>query len=144
MTLKRKAALAGLLLALAVAAAGCGGAGGQEPKAKRGVAEAAAGFTETAQAQDMKITLAIEPLKVGENRFVVNLSDKSVTAVEAQVVMATMGHGLVVDLNQTAPGRFEASSPVIDMDGRWMVRIKATLASGAENDATFHFVIKPQ
>lgn len=138
MVMKRIAlALAGV--ALVAALTGCDSA---DHKSLSQVAQAATGFMASAKAKDMDVTLMIEPLKVGENRMVVTLSDESIAAVEAQVIMASMGHGLVVDLVQTGPGKWESTNQVIDMDGRWMVRLKSTLPDGEEKAATFHMIVK--
>lgn len=127
----------GMLLSLA----GCDSAKTPVPHAAK--AQAANVFMETAKAGGTDLTLAIDPVKVGDNRLLVTVADPAVEAVEAQVIMATMGHGVIVDLNKVAPGRFEANTGAIDMDGRWMIRVKATPAGGEAKDATFHLVIKP-
>ncbi|HYG58180.1 MAG TPA: hypothetical protein VD902_08995 [Symbiobacteriaceae bacterium] len=140
----RRMALAATSVALLGALAGCGSAGtaAVTGAAAAGVAHAAAGYTETEKDGDLGITLAIEPLTVGENTFLVNVSDPSVTAVEAQVIMASMGHGEIIDLNLQSPGRFAARHGAISMEGRWLVRVKATLASGDEKDVLFHMAVK--
>lgn len=137
MTRKQKTALAALGLAMLIALTGCDNG---KPHVQK--AEAAAAFMETARAEDLNVTLAIEPLKVGENRFLVTVSDKEATAVEAQVVMASMGHGTIVDLQRTAPGTFEITTGAIDHDGRWLIRVLTTTRDGAEKTATFHLVVK--
>jgi hypothetical protein len=116
---------------------GCGGA-----DQGAGVARAAAGYEESLKAGDLTLTLAVSPARTGENRFTVVTSRPDVKAVEAQVVMATMGHGAVVDLVPQGDGRFTNTSPVIDMAGRWMVRVKATLPDGQQRDATFYFQVQ--
>lgn len=136
MTLKVRLVLSAVLLGLLASLTGCAAVQGGTK------AQAAGGFMESAQADGLGVTLAIEPVKPGENRFLVTLNQNDVSAVEAQVIMATMGHGAVVDLNQTAPGKWEVSSGVIDMEGRWMIRVKSTLTSGTEKTATFHLVVK--
>ncbi len=130
-----------MALGLAVTVTGCGSA--TPPVAPHAAkAEAATAFTESAKAGDMDVTLTVDPLKVGENRIIVTVSDPTVKAVEAQVIMATMGHGRVLDLEQAAPGRFEIKTSTIEMEGRWMIRVKATPATGEAKDTTFHLVVK--
>jgi len=144
MSIRQRMALAAAGLALMGALTGCGSAGtaAVTGAAAAGVAKAATGFTETAKAGDLKVTLTTTPLKIGDNTFEVEVSDPSVTAVEAQVIMASMGHGQIVDLTQKGPGKFAATHSVIDMDGRWLIRVKATTAAGSEQTATFHLVVK--
>ncbi len=66
------------------------------------------------------------------------------TAAKAQVIMATMGHGSMVDMELVAPGRFEVTDPAINMEGRWMIRIVATLPSGEEAVAVFYLEVPPE
>lgn len=139
MMITKRIALVLAGVALVAALTGCDSA---DHKSITHVAQAASGFVETAKAKDLDLTLTVAPLKVGENHFIVNLNDETVAAVEAQVIMATMGHGTVVDLVQTAPGKWEATNKAIEMNGRWMIRLKATTQSGEEKAATFHMVVK--
>lgn len=137
--MKNRFALAAVGLLLLAALTGCTSAG-QKPATA--VAQAAAGYTETLKtAQGLAITLATEPLKVGPNRLLVTLDQKDAKATEAQVIMGSMGHGVVVDLTRVAPGRYEASADM-NMEGKWLVRVKATLPSGEETDALFQFTVK--
>jgi hypothetical protein len=142
MAMKRMA-LAAMGLALLVALTGCGSAAmvGATAVPKR-VAEAAQGFVETDKSGGIAITLAVEPLKIGDNQIMVTFDDKSVQAAEAQVIMASMGHGAVTDLVRSPSGRWEATVPTIDMEGKWLIRVKATLASGEEKQAMFHLSVK--
>lgn len=141
MRLMQKGALVAAGLAAIVVLTGCATA--QKAVAPK-VAEAAVpavAFQETEKVDDLSVTLTADPLKAGTNHFEVTLSDKTVTAVEAQVIMASMGHGNVVEMPQVAPGKFALTSDLMNMDGRWMVRIEATLASGDTKTATFYLVV---
>lgn len=122
--------------ALLLALTGCA-----TPVRKAAVAQAAETFAESALAGDVNVTLAIAPIQIGSNRFKVTVDDPSVTAVEAQVIMASMGHGSVVDLTPAGPGRFEVDTNIIDMTGKWMIRTKLTTDSGETKAATFHLEI---
>lgn len=137
----QRTALAVTGLALLGALAGCAAAGTAAVTSPATPA-AKAGFTETAKAEDLNLTLAVEPLKVGDNHFVVKVDKQDAKAVEAQVVMAAMGHGQIVDLNQTAPGTWEITTPAIDMEGRWMIRVVVTDGADADKTAVFYTVVK--
>ena len=100
------------------------------------------GFRESGKAEDLNVTLTVEPLKVGDNHFVVKTEKQDLQAAEAQIIMATMGHGQIVAMNRTAPGTFEIDSGAIDMEGRWMLRIELTDAAGEYKTAVFHMVVK--
>lgn len=140
----RRTLLAAAGLALLMALTGCTAASKDAPVAPpKNVAQAAQGLFETDDSGGLKTTLAIEPLKIGENHFLVGFDSHNVQAVEAQVVMATMGHGQVVDLTQNAAGKWEATTPALYMEGKWLVRIKATLTTGEEKAAVFQFELKP-
>lgn len=104
-------------------------------------ASAASAFVESAAVDGVGITLSIDPLKVGENRFVILTDDPKTVSVEAQVIMASMGHGVFVSLNPAAPGRYEAVSSAIDMNGRWLVRIKTTTEGGKERSTQFSLLL---
>ncbi|HYF92126.1 MAG TPA: FixH family protein [Symbiobacteriaceae bacterium] len=136
----QRAALIVTGLALVGALAGCAAAGtaAVTPPVKKPVT----GFQETAKADDLNVTLTVEPLKVGDNHVAVKVAGQDVQAVEAQIIMASMGHGQIVDLNPTAAGTFEIDTPAIDMEGRWMVRINVTDAAGTAKTAVFHMVVK--
>ena len=141
MRLNQKGALAAAGLAAIVVLTGCATAEKAVTPKVAQAAEPAVAFRETDKADDLSVTLTVDPLKPGENRFEVLLSDKAVTAVEAQIIMASMGHGNIVDMQQVAPGKWAITSNLIDMDGRWMVRIESTLASGDTKTATFYLVV---
>jgi len=126
-----------ILLAGALTLTGCGTA--QSPRLSVAKAEAASTFMQTEMVDGLTISLSVAPLQVGENHLVATVSDPKLTEVEAQVVMATMGHGKVVDLTPAGPGRFEATTGAIEMNGRWIVRIRANPPGGGEaKDALFH------
>lgn len=126
------------------ALAGCGGAadgarlvGATAPAVTQA---ASRGFKGTEEADGMKMTLAIDPLQVGDNHIRVVLNTKDVAAVEAQIIMGTMGHGDVIDLARGAdPAQWEAGFETINMDGKWLVRVQATLPDGTEKAALFQF-----
>jgi|GEM_PF-5557382 len=143
-SLWQQSALALAGMALAGALAGCAAAASPvavtpPPKA---AAKPADGLLQTAKAEDLNVTLAVEPLKIGDNHLVVTVDKAGVKAVEAQIIMATMGHGQIVDLQQTAPGKFEVDTAAIDMEGRWMFRIVVTDATDASKTAIIHAVVK--
>ena len=141
----QRAALAAVGILLLGALAGCAAAGTAAvtgPGPKPAAAKAATGFAEKAKAEDVSVTLAVEPLKVGDNRFVVTVDRQDVKAVEAQIVMASMGHGQILDLTQTAPGKFEIDTSAVDMEGRWMFRIQLTDGAEQTKTAVFHTVVK--
>ncbi|HEY3366179.1 MAG TPA: hypothetical protein VGK74_14090 [Symbiobacteriaceae bacterium] len=127
-------------VALVATLTGCNSAG---PVTAGHVAQAASGFKETDDASGLKITLLVEPYQIGTNHLVVTLDRKDVAAVEAQVIMAAMGHGQVADLKQAATNqtRWEADDSTINMDGPWLVRVLATLPDGTEKSALFHLVV---
>jgi hypothetical protein len=141
MILKQKGALMAAGLALLVALTGCSAAG--KAAAPKVAEAAAAAFTETDEVDGIKVTLLVDPLVPNqENRFLVDLSDKAITAMEIQVVMLDMGHGQMADMVQIAPGQFELKTPVIDMPGRWMARLQMTTAAGAEKTVPFYLRVK--
>lgn len=133
--MKRLVLVVGALAGL-VALTGCGTVADSMTHVAK--AEAATLFSETETVDGLTINLSVDPLQVGENHLVATFSDPKLTEVEAQVVMATMGHGHVVDLTQASPGRFEATTAAIEMNGRWLIRIRATLPGGETKDALFH------
>lgn len=140
----KRTLLAAAGLALLMALTGCTAAAKDAPVAPpKNVAQAAQGFHQTDDSGGLKTTLTVEPLQIGENHFVVSFDSQNVQAAEAQVVMATMGHGQVVDLTQNAAGKWEVTTPALYMDGKWMIRIKATLTTGEEKAAVFQFELKP-
>ncbi|HWI62592.1 MAG TPA: FixH family protein [Symbiobacteriaceae bacterium] len=139
----QRAALAAAGILILGALAGCAAAGPAAVTAPAPKAPAAAkAFAETAKAEDVSVKLAVEPLKVGENHFAVTVDSKDVKAVEAQIVMASMGHGQIVELTQTAPGKFEVDTAALDMEGRWMFRIQVTDGADQTKTAVFHTVVK--
>ncbi|HWI53344.1 MAG TPA: hypothetical protein VNT01_14470, partial [Symbiobacteriaceae bacterium] len=98
-SLWQQSALAVTGLAMVGALTGCAAAAGPAavtppPKA---AAKPANGLLETAKAEDLNVTLAVEPLKIGSNHLVVKVDKADVKAVEAQIIMATMGHGQIVE-----------------------------------------------
>ncbi|MDF2631224.1 MAG: hypothetical protein K0R39_5055 [Symbiobacteriaceae bacterium] len=141
----QRAALAATGILLLGALAGCAAAGAAAvtapPKAQT-KAPPKAGFTDTKTVENLQVTLMADPYKVGENKFMVDLNQTDVKTVEAQIIMQSMGHGQVLDLVQTSPGHWEASSKVIDMVGPWMIRVQAVTAADAELTATFMTQVK--
>jgi hypothetical protein len=137
----QRAALAATGTLLLGALAGCAAAGTAAVTAPP-KAPAKAGFTDTKTVENLKVSLAAEPYKVGENKFMVTLDQKDAKSVEVQIIMTSMGHGQVLELTQVAPGRWEASSSVIDMVGPWMLRVQAVTATEAELTATFMTQVK--
>lgn len=127
--------------ALAAALTGCHTAD-HEPHVSQ-TAQAASGYMESAEVNGTKITLTVDAARVGTNWLVVTTDDTEATVAEAQVIMATMGHGEVVPLTRTAPGRFEARTDAISMDGRWMIRVKHSGSAAGERVASFHLNVKP-
>lgn len=142
-SLWQRAALAAAGIGLVGALAGCAAAGPAAVTAPAPSAKApAAAYRQSAKAEDLNVTLAVDPFKIGENHFVVTVDKPDVKAVEVQVIMATMGHGQILDLTQTAPGKFEGDSAVIDMEGRWMMRVQVTDAADQAKTAVLHTVVK--
>jgi hypothetical protein len=132
--------LAAVGVALLAALAGCGSG---SPKPSTSVVQAASGFMETEKVDGLAITLVIpDPIHIGDNRIVVTL-DKNATAVEVQVIMGTMGHGTVADLTKNAGGAWEATTSTINMEGKWLIRVKATMPDGTDRSALFQFTVKP-
>lgn len=139
----QRAALAATGILLLGALAGCAAAGAAAVTAPpKAPAKPASGFSDTKTVENLKVTLAAEPYKVGENKFMVTLDQKDVKSVEVQIIMTSMGHGQVLELAQVAPGRWEATSSVIDMVGPWMLRVQAVTATETELTATFMTQIK--
>jgi len=97
---------------------------------------------ETATVNGTQINLLIDPLKIGENRLIATVQGPPTQSVEAHVIMTEMGHGDVVYLNQVAPGRYEASTESLSMEGPWMIRIKVTGTDDKSQTATFHLKLK--
>lgn len=139
----KRTLVAAVGVVLLAALTGCTGSATTIPAGA--VAQAApGGFVETDKIDGIPVKLSIEPFKPGDNTFVVTTTDAGIAAVETQVIMLEMGHGAVLDLAPAASGRYEVTSPVIDMDGRWMLRVKLTTMVGAEKLATFYGKIKDQ
>lgn len=134
----KKAVLAALGVVLATTLAGCGGSAAKLPTGA--VAQAApAGFAAAGKAGEFPVNLAVEPFEIGHNTFVVTSDAANIAEVETQVVMLDMGHGAVLDMTQTAPGRYEVESDVLNMAGKWMLRVKVTDAkTGEEKQAIFY------
>lgn len=137
----QRAALAATGILLLGALAGCAAAGTAAVTAPP-KAQPKAGFSETKKVENLSVTLAADPFKIGANKFMVTLDQTDVKAVEAQIIMSSMGHGQILDLVQVSPGTWEASSSVIDMVGPWMIRVQAVTAADAELTATFMTQVK--
>ena len=102
-------------------------------------------FSDKTKVDGVTIGLTVEPFKIGENHFVVTLSDPKYTAVEFQVIMQSMGHGAILDMTPAGAGKFEVTSGAIDMDGKWMLRVRASTADGETvKQATFYTDVKPE
>lgn len=130
-------------VALIATLAGCSGSATTIPTGA--VAQAApSGFVESDNIDGLPVKITIEPFQPGENSFVVTTADSGIASVETQVIMLEMGHGAILDLAPTSAGRYEVTSPVIDMDGKWMLRVKLTTSDGEEKLATFYGKIKTQ
>lgn len=138
-----KLLVAASAVALVAALTGCSGAAATIPTGP--VAQAApSGFVQSDKADTIPVKLSIEPFQPGDNTFVVTTDEAGIAAVESQVIMMEMGHGAILDMVQAAPGRYEVASPVIDMEGKWMVRVKLTTTAGEEKLATFYGKVKTQ
>lgn len=135
----KRISLAILALALATGLlAGCGAGALGRPEG----GPPTAGFLETQKADGLAITLKIDEVKAGANHLVVNVDDPDVTAAEAQVIMTSMGHGRVVELEKKGPGLFEATTTALDMPGQWMLRVQAKAAAGTSSTAAFHLQVR--
>jgi hypothetical protein len=129
--------VAALVASTLVSLTGCTGSASAVPTGA--VAQAApSGFAESDQIDGIPVKLQIEPFQVGSNTFVVTTSDAGIASVETQVVMLEMGHGQVLQMAQVAPGRYEATSPAIEMPGKWMLRVRLTTTTGEQKLATFY------
>ena len=140
-------------LAALTALAGCSQGNPEQAKSAGAVAIAAAApapapqgpFSEKTKVDNVTIGLTVEPFKIGQNHFVVTVSDPTLTTVEFQVIMQGMGHGAILDLTPTGGGKFELTSDAIAMDGKWMLRVRASTADGETlKQATFYSEIKPE
>lgn len=121
---------------------GCTGAAATIPAAP--VAQAApSGFAETDKVDGIPVKVSVEPFKPGENRFMVTTDAQGIAAVETQVIMLEMGHGEILEMTPSGSGQYEVTSPVIDMEGKWMLRVKLTTSAGEEKLATFYAKVKP-
>gem|GEM_PF-4439686 len=129
------------------ALSGCSGSATTIPQASgTTVAQAApvTGFVETDEVDGIEMKLDIQPFQPGNNTFSVTTQESGIAAIECQVIMLEMGHGLILDLTQVSPGKWEGTSPVIDMDGKWMMRVKATLDDGTEKLIPFYGKVKTE
>lgn len=133
----KKLTLAAVGVFVVTTLTGCAGSAATIPVAPV-VKAAPSGFVERETVDGIPVELRIEPFQVGENQFVVTTSPDSVASVETQVIMLSMGHGQVVSMADAGSGRFEATSPAIEMDGKWMLRVKLKTRSGEEKQATFY------
>lgn len=139
----KNAILAAVGALLVAALTGCAGAAATIPAAP--VAQAApSGLVETDQVEGIPVTLSVQPFMPGENQFVVTTADEGIAAVETHVIMLDMGHGEILEMARPDSGRYEVTSSVIDMDGKWMLRVKLTTTAGEEKMATFYGKIKKQ
>lgn len=129
--------LAAVGLVLITTLSGCAGSAATIPAAPVAQAEPG-GFVETDQIDGIPVKLSVQPLKPGENKFVVSTNDAGIQSVETQVIMLEMGHGEILPMSRTAPGQYEVTSPVIDMAGKWMLRVRLTTDAGQEKLATFY------
>lgn len=136
--MKKRAVLAALGVVIMTTLAGCGGSAATISTGA--VAQAApVGFVAAGKAGEFPINLAVEPFEIGKNTFVVTSDAADIAEVETQVVMLEMGHGAVLEMTQTGPGRYEVESPVLNMGGKWMLRVKVTDAkTGEEKQAIFY------
>ncbi|MFZ5817591.1 MAG: hypothetical protein ACOY93_20215 [Bacillota bacterium] len=139
----KRAFIAVLGVVVLTALTGCSGSVATIP-AKPEAQTAPTGFVESDKAGDIPVTLRVEPFKPGENTFVLTTPESGIAAAEVQVIMLEMGHGAILDMAQTAPGRYEVSSSVIDMDGKWMLRVKLTTTAGEEKLVPFYGKIKTE
>ena len=132
--------IAAAAVALMATALGCT----SKPNSSGAVAQAApGGFVQSDKVDGIPVKLSVEPFKPGTNTFVVLTQESGITAVETQSIMLEMGHGEILDMPNTAPGRYEVTSTAIDMEGKWMLRVKLTTTSGEEKLATFYGKIPP-
>jgi hypothetical protein len=88
-----------------------------------------------------EIGLRIQPVKVGPATFAIEASG-GLTPTEVQVIMAEMGHGQVADLKPDGTAWKAVSQ--FEMDGKWMIRVKAKDANGKEETALFFVKVPPQ
>ncbi|MFZ5822761.1 MAG: hypothetical protein ACOY94_00215 [Bacillota bacterium] len=135
-----RAFVAAVAVAFMATALGCT----SKPNSSGAVAQAApVGFVQSETVDGIPVKLSVEPFKPGSNTFVVLTQETGITAVETQVIMLEMGHGEILDMPPTAAGRYEVTSPAINMEGKWMLRVKLTTTSGEEKLATFYGKIPP-
>ncbi len=100
------------------------------------------GFVETDKVDELQVKLSIQPFQPGENSFSVRTRESGIAEIQCQVIMLEMGHGLILDMEQASPGHWQVKSPVIDMDGKWMIRVKMTLDDGTEKLLPFYGKVK--
>jgi hypothetical protein len=128
--------LGGLLLA------GCTAApAGPVPAPTSVKAAATERFEERIKVGAGEIGLRIQPVKVGPATFTIEASG-GLTPTEVQVIMAEMGHGHVADLKPD--GNAWKAVSQFEMDGKWMIRVKAKDATGKEETALFFVKVRPQ
>jgi hypothetical protein len=143
-SLWQRAALAvtGLMLmgALAGCAAAAGGTAAVAVPAKPAPAKTLPPipFKGSEKADGLTFTLAVDPTSVADHYHIAVTVDKPVKAVEAQMVMAEMGHGDIVELSPTGPNKFEADTEVINMSGKWLARIEAAISDDETKAVQFY------
>lgn len=97
-------------------------------------------FEERIEVAGGALKLTATPLKAGPAEFTVE-GEGGLVPFEIQGIMAEMGHGWDADL--TTSGNKGTATADWQMDGRWVVRVKAKDAQGQEQVALFYVKVQP-
>jgi hypothetical protein len=95
-------------------------------------------FEERVELAGGALRLTATPLRLGPAEFTVE-AEGGLVPYEIQGIMASMGHGWDQDL--TAAGTKWTAKADWEMDGRWLVRVKAKDAAGQEQIGLFYVTI---
>lgn len=145
-----KRRMAGGLILLGLLLTGCAGAPVlmlSAPTAKQAAATTPAQpankdqFEERIEVAGGALRLTATPLKMGAATRITVAAEGGLVPYEVQGIMGTMGHGWVADL--TADGSTWTAKSTWEMDGPWVLRVKAKDAQGQEQVAIFYVKVQP-
>ncbi|GIW13033.1 MAG: hypothetical protein KatS3mg062_0472 [Tepidiforma sp.] len=105
-------------------------------------------FEMTMPANDLRVTLRVDPNQTGLNTFRVQLADGSGAPVSAELVRLTFRYQedqslgpSRLDLAADGAGEFSARGPYLPLEGRWRVEVEVR-RTGADDARTF-FDVRP-
>lgn len=99
-------------------------------------------FEERIEVAGGALRLTVTPLKGGAVAQLTVTAEGGLVPYQIQGIMATMGHGWVADL--TAAGDSWTGKATWEMDGPWVLRLKAKDAAGQEQVALFRLQVQPE